>query len=104
MKRLLSILVTISLSSSLGFGQTVLATVTGTIADTTGAVIANAPVTLRNLENGSVFSAASSATGNYSVSQLPIGDYDMNVTSPGFKTYTHTKFHLAAGQVMREDV
>ena len=26
------------------------------------------------------------------------------VTVPGFKTYTHTKFHLAAGQTLREDV
>jgi hypothetical protein len=43
-------------------------------------------------------------TGNYTVSQLPIGDYDPTVTSPGFKTFTHSKFHLAAGQNMREDV
>ena len=43
-------------------------------------------------------------TGNYTVSQLPIGDYDLTVTSPGFKTFTHSKFHLAAGQTMREDV
>ena len=92
------------LSVSAMFGQTSLATVTGTITDTTGAVIANAPVTLRNLENGQVYTASSSATGNYSVAQLPIGDYDLAVTSPGFKTYSHTKFHLAAAQIMREDI
>jgi len=33
-----------------------------------------------------------------------IGDYDLTITAPGFKTYSHTKFHLAAGQTMREDV
>ena len=85
-------------------GQTALATITGTVNDPTGAVVANAPISVKNLENGQVFTAASSATGNYTVSQLPIGDYDLTVTVPGFKTYSHTKFHLAAAQVMREDI
>ncbi|HEY7335086.1 MAG TPA: carboxypeptidase regulatory-like domain-containing protein [Bryobacteraceae bacterium] len=95
---------TLLFSASNGFGQTSLATVTGTITDTTGAVVANAPVSLKNVENGQVYAAASSDAGNYTVSQLPIGDYNLTVTSPGFKTYSHTNFHLAAGQTMREDV
>jgi len=86
------------------YGQTALATITGTISDATGAVVANAPVAVRNVETGRAFAAASSETGNFTVSQLPIGDYDMTVTVPGFKTYSHTRFHLAAAQIMREDV
>ena len=42
------------LSASAGFGQTVLATVTGTITDQTGAAVANAPVSLKNVETGEV--------------------------------------------------
>jgi hypothetical protein len=102
--RRISLVAALLLSASVGFGQTVLATVTGTISDKTGAVIANAPISLKNVETGQVYSGASSDTGNYTVSQLQIGDYDLTVKSPGFKTYTHTKFHLAAGQTMREDV
>lgn len=98
------LLATLLLTASLGFGQTSLATVTGTITDATGAVLANAPIEVRNLENGQVFRAASSDTGNYSVTQLPIGEYDMSVTVPGFKTYSHTGFRLVASQIMREDV
>jgi hypothetical protein len=90
--------------ASVGFGQTALATVTGTITDSTGAVVANAPVSLKNLENGQIYTASSSATGNYTVSQLAIGDYDLTVAVPGFKTYAHNQFHLAANQIMREDV
>jgi Carboxypeptidase regulatory-like domain/TonB dependent receptor-like, beta-barrel len=93
-----------ALSGGALYAQTALATVTGTITDSTGAVIANAPVTLKNLENGQVSTAASSAAGNFTVSQLPIGDYDLTATVPGFKTYTHSKFHLAANQIMRENV
>jgi len=102
--RRISLVAALLLSASAGFGQTSLATVTGTITDATGAVVANTPVTLRNLDNGQVYSAASSETGNYTVSQLPIGDYDLTVKASGFKTYSHTKFHLAAEQIMREDI
>ncbi len=84
--------------------QTALATITGTVNDPSGAVVANAPISVRNLENGQVFTGSSSTTGNFTVSQLPIGDYDLTVAVAGFKTYTHTKFHLAAAQTMREDV
>ncbi len=94
----------VCLSASAAFGQTGTATVTGTITDSQGAVIANTPVTLKNTENGQVYTAGSSATGNYTVSQLPIGDYNLTVQAPGFKSYTHTNFHLAADQIMREDV
>jgi hypothetical protein len=86
------------------YGQNSLATITGTVTDPSGAVVANAPISVRNLENGSVSNAASTETGNFTVSQLPIGDYDLTVALTGFKTYTHTKFHLAAAQIMREDI
>ena len=101
MSRILALL---AFSAALSWGQTALATITGTVNDPSGAVLANAPISVRNLENGQVFTGASSATGNYTVSQLPIGDYDLTVTVAGFKTYTHTRFHLAAAQIMREDV
>src|SRR5580658_6241697 len=92
------------LSASAAFGHTGLATITGTITDQSGAHVANAPVVVKNLENGEVFRVASSDAGNYTVTQLPIGDYELTVTAAGFKTYTHTKFHLSAEQAMRDDV
>src|SRR6516225_5760829 len=99
--KLVSQVAVLLLSASAAFGQTVLATVTGTITDPAGAVVASAPVTLKNVETGQVYAAASSDAGNYTVPQVPIGDYNLTVTSPGFKTYSHTNFHLAAGQTMR---
>ncbi|MBV9507162.1 MAG: carboxypeptidase regulatory-like domain-containing protein, partial [Acidobacteriia bacterium] len=103
MKRV-SLVAVLCLSASAAFGQTSLATITGTIADPSGAAIANASVEVHNLENGALFKAASSDTGNYTVSQLPVGDYSLGVTVPGFRQYSHTKFHLDAGQTMREDI
>ena len=98
------LLATFLLSASVVFGQGGSATVTGTIADGSGAVLANAPVEVKNRDNGQIFRSASSETGNYSILQLPIGDYDLTIAVPGFKSYSHTNFHLAAAQTMREDV
>jgi hypothetical protein len=92
------------LSASAGFGQTVLATVTGTIVDQAGAVVPNAPVTLKNVETGQVYVGASSDTGNYTVPQLAIGTYNLTVAVAGFKTYAHSNFSLSAGQTLREDI
>ena len=80
------------------FGQGGLATITGTVGDPSGAVIANASIQVRNTANGQVFTAASTDTGNFTVLQLPIGDYDLVIAVPGFKTYNHNAFHLAAQQ------
>lgn len=99
-----SLLAALLLAATLGFGQTSLATVTGTITDATGALLAETPVTLRNLDTGSAFTAASSNTGNYTLSQLPIGLYELTVTASGFKTYSRQGFRLVAGQIMREDI
>jgi hypothetical protein len=102
--KLFSLALSAAIAASTLQGQTALATITGTVNDPTGAVVANAPISVRNLDNGVVFTGASSDTGNYTVSQLPIGDYDLTIAVPGFKTYSHTRFHLAASQIMREDV
>jgi hypothetical protein len=92
------------LAASAAFGQTALGTVTGTTTDPAGAVVPNAPVSLKNTETGRVYAAVSSDTGNYTVTQLPIGAYDLTVAAPGFRTYEHSNFHVSAGQTLREDV
>ena len=102
--KLISNIALLILSASAAFGQTGLATVTGTITDQSGAPVPNAPVVIRSSDTGTTFQGASSSTGNYTVSQLPVGDYELSVTVAGFKKYTHTNFHLAAGQTMGEDI
>ena len=102
--KLSSLVAVLLLSASAAFGQTASATVTGTITDAQGAVVANAPVTLKNVETGTVYTGASTDAGNYTVPQLPIGDYNLTVTVAGFKSYSHANLHLSAGQILREDV
>ena len=56
-------------------------------------------------ETGAIFRAVSTDTGNYTVSQLPIGSYELNATVQGFKKYSvRQNLTLAAAQVMRVDI
>jgi hypothetical protein len=89
---------------SVANAQSGLATITGTVSDSTGAVVADAPVEVRNLGNGQLSAVATTSTGNFTISQLPIGDYTLTIGVRGFKRYVHENFHLALSQTMREDV
>ena len=90
--------------ASLAFGQAGTGTITGTVTDPAGASVPGATIEARNVETGVVFPAVSTTTGNYTISQLPIGNYVVTVKVQGFKTYTHTNLALTATQVMKEDV
>ena len=57
-------------SAAVVLAQSDRGTITGTIADPAGAVVANAPIQARNTETGAVFQGASSATGNYTLAAI----------------------------------
>src|SRR5271165_3444129 len=78
-------------------------TITGTIADPAGAVVASAPIEVRNVETGAIYQVGSSATGNYVV-QVPTGNYEMSVSVPGFKKYVRQKMAVPVEQTLRIDV
>jgi hypothetical protein len=86
------------------FAQTDRGTITGTIADPSGAVVANAPVEARNVETGAVYQAASSGTGNYTLSQLPAGNYEMTVEVAGFKRFVRQNIVVSVAGTLRIDV
>ena len=85
------------------FGQTG-GVITGVVSDPGGAVIANAPIEAKNSETGVVVSAATSATGNYVLGDLPAGTYEINATVPGFKRYVRTGITVQQLQTTRVDV
>src|SRR5712692_6519269 len=85
-------------------GQTALGTITGIVTDPAGAIIPNATIEARNADSGQVYRAVSTETGNYTISQLPVGGYEISVTVQGFKKYTRQGLTLAAAQTMRIDI
>jgi Carboxypeptidase regulatory-like domain/TonB dependent receptor len=93
-----------TLSSVALFAQSDRGTVTGTISDPAGAVIAGAPITLKNSATGASYDAASTATGNYTIPQVPAGTYEMSVTVQGFKKYVRQNIDVQVAQTLRLDV
>ena len=88
-----------------GFSQsTSLAQLNGTVQDSTGAVIANATITLQALETNRVYTATSNATGNYLIPSLPPGRYDLTAESGGFTKYTKSGIGLSVGQTATVNV
>jgi hypothetical protein len=79
-------------------------TITGTVSDPAGAVVANAPIVAKQLETGATFEAGSSGTGNYTLSQLPTGTYEMTVSVPGFKKFIRQNLVLPVAQTLRVDI
>lgn len=62
-------------------------TVVGTVTDNTGAAVANAQVTITNAGTGLTRTVATNSDGQYRFDLLPVGNYVLNVTAPGFKKF-----------------
>jgi hypothetical protein len=74
--------------AGLAMAQSDTARVFGTITDPTGAVIANAAMTLTDKATGRSQTAATSSTGAYTFNGVPIGNYRLEAKQDGFKTAT----------------
>src|SRR3712207_3206513 len=61
-------------------------TLAGDVKDATGAVIAGAGVTAKNLETGRTSTAASDAEGHYVFAGLPVGPYEVRAEKTDFKS------------------
>ena len=79
------------------------ADIVGTITDNSGAVVANAKVTVKNLGTNLTRTQQTDATGQYSFTLLPVGDYSVTVEVQGFKTFTNQKVSVATGDRARVD-
>src|ERR1035438_10341948 len=62
--------------------QVVGGTISGTVSDKSGAVVANATVSLTNLATGVTTAVTTNAQGLYSVPNLLPGDYQEKVSDP----------------------
>jgi hypothetical protein len=85
------------------FAQSDRGTITGTISDPAGAVIAGAAVEAKNIDTGSVYTAASTSTGNYTIAQLPVGNYEVSVAVAGFKKFIRSGLAVAVAGTLRVD-
>ena len=83
--RLAQLFTGLLLAAAIVFGQAANGVITGTVADQTVAVVASAAVEAKNTQTGVVYPTLSTSTGNYTLTQLPVGVYEITVKVAGFK-------------------
>lgn len=71
---------------------------TGSVVDPTGAVIANAKITVTNMETGFVRNLTTNETGQFTANDLPAGHYTLKAEMLGFKLRERTGIVLKAGE------
>ncbi len=85
-------------------GQELGATLSGTVTDPTGAVIAGATVTIaQNGVNGVSRTIQTNARGSYTVTNLAAGNYTVSVTANGFQAYAVNNVTLFVAQTRSVD-
>ncbi len=62
------------------------ASINGTVTDQSGAVIVGAKISVTNRGTGQVTNVTTGSEGSYALSFLPIGEYRIMATHPGFST------------------
>ena len=83
--------------------QTNTGAITGTVHDSAGAVIPNAKVTIKEISTNAKVNTVSTAAGSYTAPSLPIGEYEIAVTSPGFKRASVSGLEVRATQTSTQN-
>ncbi len=73
--------------------------ITGTVTDTTGAVVPNATVTATNDSTGVETKRTTSGSGLYQIGPLIIGSYSVTVSASGFQTFTQQNVVINENQI-----
>jgi len=100
---LLSLLTAVSALSVDTFAQGIRATVTGRVVDSSGAVVPKAKITITNTGTNETRVVETGDEGDYTIPQLPPGDYSLTIEQVGFKKAVQ-RFTLETGQGARVDI
>jgi hypothetical protein len=78
--------------------------VSGTVRDQSGAVIANAKVVVRDLDRSVERTLESNEDGFYAFTFLPVGKYELEIHCAGFRPYLRTGLVIDIGSALQVDV
>ena len=94
----------VAFSSGSLSAQTFRGTVLGTVTDPNGAVIPGARVMAKNVGTGIQRGTFTDSEGNYTISELPIGTYEVSVDQSGFRSSRVTNVVVAVSAEKRVDI
>src|SRR5215472_2228509 len=83
----------------LGLATAQTASISGTVTDSTAAVIPEAKVSARNLATNALRDTSTDGSGSYRITSLTPGVYDVRIEKAGFKTIEYARVELTVGMV-----
>jgi Carboxypeptidase regulatory-like domain len=89
---LLLLTITVMLMPTISLGQIGTGSITGLVFDPSGAVVANADVTVTNVDRNTPRNTHTTGTGSYVVTDLLPGHYSVTVKQAGFQTAVVSPF------------
>ncbi|HXT61611.1 MAG TPA: TonB-dependent receptor [Pyrinomonadaceae bacterium] len=99
-----SVVIAFVIACTTAFAQTGTSNITGSVIDSSGAVVPGATVTATNEATGVKSTQTTTDSGVYAFSSLPVGNYTIMVEKQGFKTLVKTNNALQVGTPLTVDV
>jgi len=99
----LLLLLLVFLAPALAAGQTGAASLTGIVTDDSGAAVPGAAVIATSQATNVEYTGLSNATGNYTITSVPVGAYVVRAELSGFKTAATKPIQVEARQIARLD-
>ena len=91
--------------SGTAFGQTVNGAITGVVKDSSGGVVPDVALTLRNVATDqTVGTTVSGPEGEYAFRNLPPAKYEVQATKEGFQQVAHPDIDVTLGSVQRVEI
>lgn len=104
LKRILTMALFLFGLASVGLAQSDKASITGTVRDSSVAVLPDVQVRVINTGTNAVYTSRTDSLGYYRVENLPVGDYSISFSKNGFKTFDRKGLTLLISQVAQVDV
>jgi hypothetical protein len=90
-------------STSISYAQQVFGSIFGTVTDPGGGVVANAKVTITDVNKGTRFEVLTDSSGNYNKGQLIPDTYTVTIEAPGFSKVTSGNLEVHVDEAARYD-
>ena len=103
-KTLWALVVTLLCAAGTASAQDPRGTLTGTVTDSSGAVLPGVTLVMKNTETGVAQQVVTDSDGRYQVLYLNPGTYSVTAELSGFKRFVNAATRVGVGDVVRLDV
>ena len=101
---LLFLLVLLMLPTGVSAQTVTAGQITGNVTDPNGAVVADATITLTQVETSAKRTLTTNASGNYTIANLAVGTYRLGITKTGFKETSIANVVVNVANITRQDI